>query len=381
MSLRNFIRALKSSNIGDDAELMEFLTTYTLTTRQTGVRALQDYLTDKINVGVNAATQAELLNVLNSVIPCVVDSKTGDSLEQQFYTNIRQSILKKHGAESVEYKKSMTLMRFNKEKWAANRAKYNASIVEANRVPVIYNWDNVKRAIIELYESNNHINHLLFLQIAGGSRIGELIYASTFEHDEKNNGLIQHGVLKAKNIRGVKKPSLFIAPVEFIKMFENVREHLTAYTNAEEAQALNAVLNRRVRRVFKRDDMSTHDLRKIYANIAFSIYEGPATQTYFTSSILGHDLKSLTISSIYTTAKINLTPAQISQIRNREVLPLIHKNVVVPYNTQLRDGDALGRLKKTIDALNHNGVKITQRLLKSYGYSSRTVGIGASVWV
>ena len=52
----------------------------------------------------------------------------------------------------------------------------------------------------------------------------------------------------------------------------------------------------------------------------------------------------------------------------------VKRDVPVPRNLEgVRDGKTMERLLLTISALKQNGVKITARLLKSYGFGQRVV--------
>jgi hypothetical protein len=369
---------LKGTEIRDDGHLLSVVNEYNpKTQRKSGVRALEDLVVTAIQEGVNEQNMIEMFGMLNVVVPRVA----GDSLTQNTYYKIRKAVIAKYGKESEMYSKSLTLMVFDRNRWYENRARYNAKVSQANENPVQFSFDTVAKVVEVLMASNNYVDALLLLQFSSGARIGELLYFAEFE-DAKPPYIKQIGVLKSKTDRTVTKPVLFLTVEDFLGRFKRLKEQLKPLNikTDDDARKLNVKINRRVKQVFANKDLHTHDLRKIYADLSYKTYADKQQKSAWVSRVLGHDMKSIQVSSSYTTVNIDLNEQDIARVKHlgvdiaQDVQDEKQDDLIpVPRNTTARDGKALERLHETVEALKANGVKVTARELRKYGYGARTV--------
>jgi integrase len=362
---RAFTRSLKVAPINTDEELLAFIKTYKNTIRKSGVRALEDYVCELIRT-INPQTLKELLKVLNILVPKIAK----DALTQDVYVNIRKAILYRFGKGEM-YEKSRTIMKFDINKWRENKAVYMKKVADANASPKEYSFTKIKEVLKNTYDGD-YVDKLILLQLCCGSRTGELIYFSTYEETKDNQFIIQHKVLKSKVERDVLKPVLFIDTKTFMKFFNETRKQLVelGITNAITAQAINTTINHRLKKLFDDDDVSTHDMRKLYADMAYQVYAENEKNTAYVSRVLGHDANSVQVSTSYLTVNVKLTANDKKIIKHMD----FNKNIVdVPRNENVRDGKGDERLLLTIQAMKNNNQKITARSLQSYGYGARTV--------
>ena len=386
MSNRSFIRALKTSNITDDAALLVFVQKYhPITTRKSGVRALQDYIIYLITEGINDATFIELLKILNVFIPRVAK----DSLLQDVYHKIRQAVIVRYGRDSSMHKKSLTIMRFDQTKWKANKAAYTRKVADANRAPTQFEFSNIKDVIMRIYQCErtkkvkrqmvtipDMIDMIILVLLCSGSRIGEVLYKATYnEVKDRPHFIKQRGILKTKTLEELVKPILFISVDYFLTVFTQLRELLIAHDVHDDrtATSLMPSINRRIKRYFQAD-ISTHDLRKIYADIAFQVFAEKEKDTAYVSHILGHDINSVQVSTSYLTVAVNMSSDDKIFVKGNlhkvKVVPIV---VEVPRNVNKKDGRASERLAATIGAMIINKEKITARSLKKYGYGNAVI--------
>lgn len=368
MADRTFTRGLKAADIKTDEDMLTYVKSYHDTNRQSGMRALQDYVI-YIIAGINPQTLKELLKVLNVVVPSIA----GDALTQDIYTAIRKAIISRFGADSEMYAKSRTIMKFDLTKWRENKIEYIKKVAEANKNPKEYSFAKIKEVLINTHDGD-YIDQLIFLQLCSGSRVGELIYFSKYEEvKDSKNFIKQIRVLKSKVDRDVIKPILFISPSEFIAIFNTLRATLVKknITNAVAAQAINTTLNNRIKKLFDDTDVSTHDLRKLYGDLAFQVYSTNEKDTAYISMVLGHDINSVQVSTSYLTVAVHLTSIDKKVVRKMDFTAAAAADI--PRNTTARDGLGAERLRLTVMALNQNNIAITARVLGSYGYGMRII--------
>ena len=375
MAARKFVRELKGANIKDDITLLEFVKKYHKTERKSGIRSLQDYVVKLINDGINTATLKELFGVLNTVIPAV----SKNSVTQDVFKNIRHAVIERFGkfddeGEKTEmYEKSLSLMKFDLGTWRANKAEYIKKIAQANTEPKQYSFDDIKQVLRTTANGDDPIDLLIFLQLCVGSRFSELLHYSNFEKTDDKTTIKQVGILKGKDekVRSVTKPVLFITPANFLTGFEKLRTLL----QNEDNNLIQRKVNRRLKKLFNDKDASSHDLRKLYGDIAFKVYGGTSKDTAYIARVLGHAENSIGVSLSYLTVNVDLTDTDKTEIIERRIPTLeeVKRDVPVPKNINRRDGKAMNRLLLTISALKHNGEKITARKLKDFGYGQRVI--------
>lgn len=370
--IKAFMVALRGSNITVDRDMLELVNRYFIVNRKSGARALQDAVIHTINGDYGDKTLKELFTILNVVVPRF----TGDSLTQNIYYHIRKAVKAKYGVhdpssgmESPVHLASLTLMRFDQAKWKAKRDEYTKKVAYGNTNPTKYVFAGIKGGVKELMSSMDLADGIILLQISSGARVGELVYGSDFRA-KGNRFITQIGVFKAKEHRTIDKPVLFITADEFIRRFRMYREVLRrrGVVDAKTSTRVIAGLNARTKKIFGVEDFHTHELRKLYAEMSWRVYGQHMKQSGWTSTVLGHDPRSVQVSTSYTTVDLPLTADDIKDVIKMTVAP-----VDIPRNTNARDGQSFQRMLKTIQALEHNNIKVTTQELRSHGYGSKVI--------
>ena len=380
MTNRTFIRDLRDSKIDSDEDLLTFMKKYDpTTTRKSGIRELQDYTIALIKNNINDATLIELFGVLHVLTPRIA----GDALLQDVYHKIRRAVIDRYGRDSTLHKKSLTSMRFDQTKWRANKKAYIKKVAQRNREPIEFQFNIIRSVVERIYTSSDLVDRVILALLCSGARVGEVLYKASFKRpptsktskgDEPTHYVIQQGILKSKTLTELTKPILFIDVNYFIRVVRQLKIDLLAVgiDSAETATAFIPTINRRTKKYFNDEKIHTHDLRKIYANIAFQVYAKKEKDTAYVSDVLGHDRDSVQVSTSYLTLNVNMTDDDRAFVKSN-LQPIQPIFITVPRNTKQRDGQQLERLKLTVDAMRANDERITARTLKLYGYGSRII--------
>jgi hypothetical protein len=142
-------------------------------------------------------------------------------------------------------------------------------------------------------------------------------------------------------------------------------------THYELSQDNNGKVNRRVSKYFG-ESMASHDLRKIYAAIAYRDFadKNEVSEMAYLSDILGHALESLDVSKSYSTVSV----VKNEDVEEKKEEPEDQKDMAVPRNLPLRDGKAGERLSETVRIMRLKGLPVTNKALRSYGFGASVVG-------
>ena len=190
--------------------------------------------------------------------------------------------------------------------------------------------------------------------------------------------MVQTGILKSKERTTITKPVLYMTVPEFIATMELMRAMLKPELNKikagsmshhELSQNWNAKINRRIVKYFD-EAMSSHDLRKIYASIAYKRYadKDKQSESAYLSCILGHAKNSLTVSMAYSTVSV------VEGVGLPDALRDEHKqDEVVPRNVNVRDGKTLERLMNSIRVMRIKDIPVTSNNLRGLGFGATVV--------
>jgi integrase len=282
------------------------------------------------------------------------------------------------------YEKSKTVMQFDREKWHANRAAYNLKVAERNETPKEFKFDAILKIVRDLEKWKDVSAMLILLQICCGSRIGELIYHSKFEATATPNYVKQIGILKSKTVDDVVKPIIFISVERFLKIFAELRRRLKidGINSAETMHGVYQAATRATKKLFRDTNMSSHDLRKIYAELSYVAFSKQQKRTAWISKVLGHDMKSVGVSTSYMT--VNVSDVDVKKLvadapppKKRDaphnMADAPHNMADAPHNMADAPHNMAAVPHNLKAALRANGKKITFRLLKSYGFGSGAV--------
>ena len=396
-SLREFTRSLgvSADAIKTDKELYEFMKLYDpQTKKRTGIRVLSNYVINEIDADGNFKTLTELFGILNSFIPRIVSPLSA----KDFFHGLRVAVGIKYGVGSAEHIKTIDKMKLDKSVYDKLRSEYNDKVISKNR-----NKKQVKAEVLntivkhirnlkDTRGKDNVIYNLILLQLSTGSRIGELIYNSNYydvvrnkrpdEGDDRNE-IKQTELLKTKDTRGVIKPLLFIDYPEFKERLSKARNELEQLTSLSKKDMVKFILTRMntaIKKLFDDKEMSSHDLRKIYTDIAYRLFADKTkiSQQAYLADILGHDSDDINTAQSYSVYNVSGLKDLIYKPLPEPEEPEEEKKEPeaddsIPRNSKKRDGRAMERLLLTIQALQDKNINITARVLYDYGYGRRIV--------
>ena len=384
-SFRTWLRSVK--DIADDGDLYRAVKVYdpSIKIKSSGVRALQDLVCKQVPT-LGEKSTIEMLKILNTLIPAVAS----DATTQNSYVALRKCIKAHWGLDSDVTKKSYSVMRFDQQKWRQQREAYNTKVIQRNSHKKHFDQAKIYDILDNLPNKDNvdYIDLTICLQLACGGRVSEILSASTFKavltasSKTKPNHIIQTGILKSKTRKAVEKPVVRYSVDKFLGLMEKMRGMIKPQlrdikngklTDYEFSQDCNSKINRRITKLLGEKE-SSHILRKIYGYMAYQQFanKDDVSESSYLSNVLGHDLKSLDVSKSYSTVSVidNGELAEEKQIK-KEVEPA---DMAVPRNLKVRDGKGPERLAETVRVLELKGLPISNKMLRTYGYSSTSVG-------
>jgi hypothetical protein len=159
-------------------------------------------------------------------------------------------------------------------------------------------------------------------------------------------------------------------------IFTRVRGELKTQekSGVELGHLLNARITKRIRSLFVDEEVKSHDLRRLYADLSYKLFADPAktSQQAYLSSILGHD--SDDVAKYYSTVDVDINGIPREEFVPEGDVVAAPQMVDVPRNLEgVRDGKGGERLAATVAALVHNGEKVTSKKLAELGYGRRAV--------
>jgi hypothetical protein len=310
----------------------------------------------------------EALKVINNVLPKIA----GDAVQQSIYLGIRNAIKARYNDDSNPVVvKAYSVMRFDQDKWRANREAYKEKIYAANadkqQIPI----NKINDVVNMTKKSKNTLDLAVCLEMVCGSRTGEILSFATFTEAKDPAYIKQTGILKQREgseRETVTKPIILVTREEFFDMLKQLRYNLSMdiryisegkMTHYELSQKYNHNINSRVKSLFDDRDITTHTLRKIYGHLSYQIYGNREriSEARWLAEVLGHSTESMETAASYST--VGFTDTSDSS--------------TIPRNTKARDGHALDRLLLTVAALRQRGIPISGPTLKKYGYGSNTI--------
>jgi integrase len=381
MSFRTFLRKVKK--ISDDGELFTKVVSFdpSITIKTSGIRALQALVIKQIPTLTEKST-LEMLGILNTLVPAV----SNDSTTQNVYVHIRRAIAKLNNPNITA--KSYSVMKFDQVRWRAARAKYLVDVAAKNNDKRNFNTTIVYSIMdeIKMKETPDFVDYAILLQLACGGRISEILTFASFRPANTSlcgdsHLIIQTGILKSKDRVSITKPIIHLTVATFLQLLNKMRNMLAEVlrdinggtkTHYSFSQESNNKINRRITKYFSshgEKEATSHDLRKIYAALAYSLYadKSKKSEAAYLSDVLGHAEGSLNVSASYTT--VSVSPSPVSRPVHVDV-----ETVTVPRNLKLRDGRSGERLAETARIMTLKGMEISNKILRTYGYSATTVG-------
>ena len=244
---------------------------------------------------------SEVLIKLNDLIPEI--NKSEDSTEKTM-TFIRRIIKTKYGADSEEYKKSLTLMKLkNKD---AKIAESKQRLLKKNQNTKQISLSGIQDMVEKLKDPKYLADGIILAMLATGGRLIEVLKVSNYAKSDKENYIKITDVAKQKKQKVVEKPVLFISPDELLTLIGDIRNTIADdldKTNEELTNKYNGMVNTAIKTLFS-DVNSSHDLRKIYGHQSYKLKpaDDKSSLSAWLNKVLVHD--SLDTSLNYTNIEL-----------------------------------------------------------------------------
>ena len=180
--------------------------------------------------------------------------------------------------------------RVEKKSQIRERDKFNISRLE-NRQE--FSFQEIMNDINTLKKSQNYYELVVCVLLATGRRSVEVIARGDFEPSKLENHVFFSGQVKAREEQreSYEIPVIGIPPRDLIQLVKKIRT-MKNYSNENNmfiASRTNAYVNKEIRNVFDRDDITSETIRCFYAFIAYRLYANPSiSEPVYCAKILGH---------------------------------------------------------------------------------------------
>jgi integrase len=363
MSIRTWVRGLKKIDFNEElllsAHVHSMFPELNFPSGITGVEMAAVAATENPNISV------PVLKELYGFLPKKLLDSVGVNPAKHRLTAVRRAVVERFGEESPLLLK----LRLPKAVYNKVNKEYRQKVVQQNADPTQIPAKEIERIVISLLMSNNLHEQLILLQLTSGARSGELLLKSEFERvPGREHWITQTGLSKVKDgeNRSVDKPIIIISVDQWLSIFRNVQEKL----KMREGVNINNALNARIKNLFGIESFTSHDLRKLYANLSWITWgvkeKNTPSQASWTARVLGHAADNITTAASYTTRAVTGAEALPDQVVKPAAVP-------IPRNTKARDGKSFGRLTLTAAALEKNGIAVTARELRKYGFGAKSI--------
>lgn len=233
---------------------------------------------------------------LNKIINFTKEAK--EWIEQNYsittkitlFSNLRKQIEKVFSKDSDEYRHMRILAMTMDERKTRDRITAER-ISEKNSNLTHISVNDYNNLIDKINTLPSLPRDILYCAIFSGARTVEILSNKfSFKKSDKKNHIIQIGASKTKNEIEIVKP-LFTKFKTFKSMLERVRSNVDqTLSNIELNQKYGKMLANAVDKLDMKIIKKPHDLRRIYAAVAFYKYaKYTKTQQQYYSEILGHD--------------------------------------------------------------------------------------------
>ena len=408
MTLRSFLRSAIKEGVHEDEK--KFVDMYNRTYNKrltTPSAAIRQLVADHID---ELKTPNEPLTKLSIIVKSLYGNI---STQEALFANIRNIIREKFGVDSKQAKMSMTKMGVDVAEKQASITEQRLKLVRRNENLTQFDVNDILRIIDSASSSQDVHDNIIAVMLAVGSRSYEAIKLSKFKptanpYEVEVTGFAKTSKTEAKMLI---RPTIKLTASEVIALVNNYREKLNLTgTAAAVTNRYNATINRRIKKLFGRDDVTSHTLRKIYGNLSYEMYANKSkiSLSAWLKNVLGHDDDNMTASLNYSQVsvtdstlkppsgsdtekdlKLKLQRVEQQILELQKVADAIRTQLTsefkAPPQTQetkqtirgnikgVRDGKVQERLAITVSDLKSQGIPITWKTLQSYGYSKRAI--------
>ena len=254
----------------------------------------------------------------------------------------------------------------NEERKTLIRENENALESRLNN-PLEISELKIKRLAFELISTKSVTKNIWLCALSIGSRLVEILKTSTFEKSKEANIIRVCGLAKNKtgSNKCVERPLLFIAPDDFLQRIAWIREQIADKNDSSNYARQLSLLTKRL----LGDEFHFHDLRRIYASLAYKYYGKGMLQNIFIKHILGHENVNTSLHYV----NINLNENKEEKIPEDHLADTIELEGKVFHRLDSRKLGKEAQLKRILEKANElhqAGIKVTNRNLRKLGAGS-----------
>jgi len=325
--MQNFTKALKEANTGSFSPLIskEVAASKQGVYSKTLRSILAAYYPNDPNALLRPSKKA-LLSLLTKVVEGAAGQREGkitrqwmamykeldkliktlypnESTSEVVFTEFRKPIRAKYGDNSEIYKQAVYTLGVSRERSIQRKEEYKAKVAQkgmTRRQQTPYFDDEIYKIIDENISSANPLEQVVAVMLATGSRFIEVMKVSEYKKSQQHVNRDLHyitikGIAKDKANAGyenkiVVRPLIRVNNSDIIKAVKSLRDKLDlSGDNTKISDRYNSQLNKIVRRIFGRDDTTSHKLRYISSNLAYLLYGEGSTENVFVQNYLGHE--------------------------------------------------------------------------------------------
>jgi GTP cyclohydrolase II len=365
----------------------------------------------EVKVNYTEAQWKELFNAVDKIAKAVFKKETTLS---QFYVALRKPVKKRFPNGPVfrmsEHEMGLGQERSiqKKDKEKKKRDKRVGDRGKKKTFDAGYLYTLIDKNI---EHKDGHMRAIAVI-LATGSRFIEVykksLYTTPTEHEKKTNQLddltikVDNVAKKREQTTHIFKQVIRTTPDKVIAAVEYIRnEFKTAgMTDDNVRSKYNGRINERITKLFKarEDEIKSHKLRALYANMAFQLYGQKAKipELTYIQDVLGHT--STETAAHYATVWVSfpdeaklprdvvvkLGEAQHDVVNNRDQIaqlkeqiqalaPVAQENLELRNSRKLSKDEKLRRLGLLKDVFEENGGKATNGKYRSYGYGAAII--------
>jgi len=251
--------------------------------------------------------------------------------------------------------------------------KQEQALEDKHSNPLVFGTPDLIRKIAELRDSNSLESKVILVAMTTGARLIEILHQGKFEEDSPPY-IIVSGLAKRRHNKdgSVERPLLLIKYRELIDTIDQIRREVaTRNTPPDKLSGYwDGRINRFLRRLFGRQDIKLHDMRRVYAALSFKLY-APKDVSFnlWIKNVLGHE--SLGVSVAYQSIQLTDDPIEPEPSLGSHVN--VHGVMIRKLERRkLSDGEHMLRIGRKIDEMRGKGIEPTAPILRS-------IGIGATL--
>lgn len=282
------------------------------TTKQTTGAIVKELLPQQLTqIKKNYKKFTQLIDLLNYYVNNTVPKINTKVMLQSW---VRKLVKEKYGEDSKQYRYLKAGFSMTTTEKKNREGDAQATVVEKNENQTEISAEHIKQFNESLLSPKwKIIPAIIMAQLASGCRLIEILSSDfTFEESKKEGYIIQNDVAKNRTDteRQVEKPVLFLSAKNFIRLMKIIRDKMTRKEGDDNiilsnryGKRVNAKIKKLAQEAKLTGITSSHDMRKIYANLSYDQYAPKNCSLQgWVSCVLGHG--DTTSAIHYSTFKI-----------------------------------------------------------------------------